>query len=334
MVAWGSLCPIQRGCGCGLFCAAWRGATTMVDGVEMSLKTLKRRIRSEFWIPLRMLPYALLPDPLNLLVTLPAFLCPTALRRGGRHCWLRRRAGLWATEAVEMSLESLERRIPSEIWVPLRMIPYALQPGELNLLVTLLALLCPTAQRRGGCHCWLRRPAGLWAGEAVEMSLETLKRRIRSEIWVPLRMLPYALLPGPLNLLVTLLAFLCPAALLGLACCFWRRGGRRCWLFRRAGLRATIKAEAVEKSLKRLIRGLCRQVGVLVRMSCDAMLSCPHDCCVAPLTLDGIVALGKQAETSQGRVTERPSCQAEGTKTELERSHRSSDNEPPRDKMA
>merc|ERR1719491_2697419 len=150
----------------------------------MSLKTLKRRIRSEFWIPLRMLPYALLPDPLNLLVTLPAFLCPTALRRGGRHCWLRRRAGLWATEAVEMSLESLERRIPSEIWVPLRMIPYALQPGELNLLVTLLA-------------------------------------------------------------------FLCPAALLGLACCFCRRGGRRCRLFRRAGLRATIKAEAVEKSLKR-----------------------------------------------------------------------------------
>merc|ERR1719162_1700977 len=233
----------------------------------MSLKTLKRRMRSEFWIPLRMLPYALLPDPLNLLVTLPAFLCPTALRRGGRHWWLRRCAGLWATEAVEMSLESLERRIPSEIWVPLRM-------------------------------------------------------------------LPYALLPGPLNFLKTLLAFLCPAALLGLACCFWRRGGRRCWLFRRAGLRATIKAEAVEKSLKRLIRGLCRQVGVLVRVFCDAMLSCPHDCCVAPLTLDGIVALGKQAETSQGRVTERPSCQAEGAKTELERSHRSSDNEPLRDKVA
>merc|ERR1719148_542231 len=194
----------------------------------MSLKTLKRRIRSEFWIPVRMLPYALLPDPLNLLVTLPAFLCPTALRRGGRHCWLCRRAGLWATEAVEMSLETLERRIPSEIWVPLRMLPYALLHDPLNLLVTLLAFLCPTALRRGGRHCWLRRRAGLWATEAVEMSLETLERRIPSEIWVPLRMIPYALQPGELNLLVTLLALLCPAA--------QRRGGFHCWLRRPAGL--------------------------------------------------------------------------------------------------
>merc|ERR1740129_393638 len=55
----------------------------MVGCMEMSLETLERRLRGEIWVPLRMLPYALLPGPLNMLVTLPAFLCPTALRRGG-----------------------------------------------------------------------------------------------------------------------------------------------------------------------------------------------------------------------------------------------------------